>query len=96
MGLDAAAPTTLVLSFFKQLTPADTGLSLGLSAEADKGRETFAARDLWNFPPVLKYHPEFKWPYLDKDCSVYFSSFVFSLLYHTMTLFPRGQCYLFT
>lgn len=72
MGVDAAAPTTLVLSFFKQLTPADTRLSPGLSAEADKGRETFANRDLWNFPPVLKHHPEFKWPYLDKDCSVIF------------------------
>lgn len=44
MGLDTAAPTW-VLSF-KQVTPADTELILSLSAEADKVRETSAAREI--------------------------------------------------
>lgn len=44
MGLDTAAPTR-VLSF-KQVTPADTEFILSLSAEADKVRETSAAREI--------------------------------------------------
>lgn len=43
--MDIAAPT-LVLYFFKQLTPADIKLIPGLSAEADKVRKTFAAREV--------------------------------------------------
>lgn len=43
MGI--AAPT-LVLYFFKQLLSADTESIPGLSAEADKVRETFAAREI--------------------------------------------------
>lgn len=73
--MDIARPTVR-LYFFKQLISADIKLILSLSAEADKVRETFVAREISGiFLQCWNTIQSSSGPYLDKDCYVIFSIF---------------------